>query len=75
MERILQIKKKKSSNYSAAMIQYNDLTRFNSCTTGKTDLNITRKVMQGREIRGQPGVHRLVPPKARTSARINGYVV
>jgi hypothetical protein len=40
------------------------LTFFNSCTAGKTDLNITRKVMQGREIRGQPGVHRLIPPKA-----------
>jgi hypothetical protein len=31
---------------------YNDLTFFNSCTTGKTNLNTTRKVMQGREIRG-----------------------
>ena len=65
---------KKSLPTIQQQLLYNDLTFFNSCTTGKTDLNITRKVMQGREIRGQPGVHRLIPPKARTSARLNGYV-
>jgi hypothetical protein len=37
--------------------------------------NILQDVFTGREIRGQPsGVHRLIPPKARTSARVNGYV-
>jgi hypothetical protein len=41
---------------------------------GKTDYNILEDVFTGREIRGQPGVHRLIPPKARTSARVNGYV-
>jgi hypothetical protein len=67
-------KEKESLLTIQQLLLYNDLTFFNSCTTGKTDLNITRKVMQGRKIRGQPGVHRLIPPKARTSARINGYV-
>jgi hypothetical protein len=41
---------------------------------GKTDYNILEDVFTGREIRGQPGVHRLIPPKARTSARVNDYV-
>jgi hypothetical protein len=37
--------------------------------------NIVEDVFTGREIRGQPsGVHWLIPPKARTSARVNGYV-
>jgi hypothetical protein len=33
-----------------------------------------QEVMVGREIRGQPGVLRLIPPKVRTTARVNGYV-
>jgi hypothetical protein len=51
-----------------------DLSFFKSCLVGKTDYNILEDVFTGREIRRQPGVHRLIPPKARTSARVNGYV-
>jgi hypothetical protein len=51
-----------------------DLTFFKSCLSGKVDLNIMQEVMVGREIRGQPGVHRLIPPKVRTTARVNKYV-
>jgi hypothetical protein len=51
-----------------------DLSFFKSCLSGKVDLNIMQEVMVGREIRGQPGVHRLILPKVRITARVNGYV-
>ena len=41
---------------------------------GGTDLNLMHDIRVGRPMRGQDGVHRLIPPPARTNIVLNGFV-
>jgi hypothetical protein len=58
------------SNY----LSYLDLLYFYKSRNGSLDLNITDSVTNGRPIRGQEGVTRLIPPKVRTTMYQQGFV-
>ena len=51
-----------------------DLVYFYKCRNNLIDCNVTSSVVEGRPFRGQEGVNRLIPPKARTSLFQQGFV-
>ena len=57
------------------VIEYTDLWYLYKCRNALVDCNITNDIRIGRPIRGEGNVHRLIPPKARTSMYQNGFVI
>ena len=55
-------------------LMYTDLLYFYKCRNGLLDTNITQAVTCGRPMRGQEGVVRLIPPKARTTMYQKGFL-
>jgi hypothetical protein len=57
-----------------AAVQYTDLLYIYKCRNALIDCNITSDIRIGRQIRGEENVlHRLIPPKARTSLYQSGF--
>jgi hypothetical protein len=57
-----------------SLLVFNDMLYFYRCYHGLIDCNITNVVREGREIRGEGGVCRLIPPCVRTSMYQNGFI-
>ena len=55
-------------------LNFLDLLYFYKCRNNLIDSNVTSAVVEGRPFRGQDGVNRLIPPKARTSLYQQGFV-
>ena len=55
-------------------LHFLDLLYFYKCRNNLIDSNVTSAVVEGRPFRGQDGVNRLIPPKARTSLYQQGFV-
>jgi hypothetical protein len=58
----------------ASHLQFNDMCYISGIRSGKVRSDVLCAVEEGRVIRGQGGVRRLYPPRARTTARQCGFV-
>jgi len=58
----------------ASHFQLNDMSYVSGALSGKVRSDVLSGVVEGRVIRGQGEVRRLIPPRARTTARQGEFV-